>query len=468
MVLRIFSFIILINFLFLNKVKSQQQLFFTDAYHTNLYQNSSNIITFNNNLFDGLNQEENLAIHSIIDTYFKELKIEATKNSTSNNYQISYNYTSSNFEPLKWSKLWHQKYEDTLTAYLNSIYSNYFINLDIKDDEDLVFSKLLYLDKIKHSNSVGTFSSTCINVHVPNINIKKFIADNVAPNQTWDRIITNSILTSYNEAYYFSNINEGSYLYLGPNSKSRLEDCLSLIILKLAYNNVTFNYFNNYTYFTLPTKNLENIDSTTFYSFKNEAFKTLENHINNQSLSFYTIEDLESLTRLKEHYNYNSLKEFISIFIDNNNYTNLTKNKNETYSYFSLVDTINYKINSSDFLTEKDSVELNEIALLLQNNEFRELVIYGVADKNEYLNIEKNKYKALVDKYNNYQPMKISKKVNLSLYRALLVFDYLHKKGLVPQKMMCIGKQYTSTENITEVSMEQKQKNAKLYFSIKK
>ncbi|MCB0538200.1 MAG: hypothetical protein KDE33_11825, partial [Bacteroidetes bacterium] len=319
----------------------------------------------------------------------------------------------------------------------------------------------------KHNYNSSTFSSTFINIYVQNVNINRFKQENVAPNQTWNRIITNSKLTSYNESYYFKDVKQDAYLYIGPNFKSRLDDCLSMILIKLINNNLNYQYFNNYSFFTLPTKTIATIDSLQFITYKNEAFKILEQHINNQTLSFYSIDDLESLSRLKEFYSYGTFKEFFSIYITNNNFTKLTNNKDERYSYFSIVDTIHYKPNSANFISQKDSTELQEIALLLLNNEYRELTIYGNADKSEYVKIEKSKYKNLVDKYNKYQPMKISRKVDLSLYRALLVFDYLHDKGLAPQKMMCIGRQYKA-ENLVEIDVKEQAKHAKLYFTLKK
>ncbi|MCB9227127.1 MAG: hypothetical protein H6578_08190 [Chitinophagales bacterium] len=468
MALRIFSFIILFNFLFINEIKSQQQLFFTDVYNTNIYKNNdNNKIIFNNNLFANLNQNEYNTVTSIIDTYFKEIKVEASKATPIHNYQVIYNYTTTNFKPLQWSKTWHQKYEDTLVSYLNQVHKDYFDTLNIENESNIAYAKLMYLDKIKHNYNSSTFSSTFINIYVQNVNINRFKQENVAPNQTWNRIITNSKLTSYNESYYFKDVKQDAYLYIGPNFKSRLDDCLSMILIKLINNNLNYQYFNNYSFFTLPTKTIATIDSLQFITYKNEAFKILEQHINNQTLSFYSIDDLESLSRLKEFYSYGTFKEFFSIYITNNNFTKLTNNKDERYSYFSIVDTIHYKPNSANFISQKDSTELQEIALLLLNNEYRELTIYGNADKSEYVKIEKSKYKNLVDKYNKYQPMKISRKVDLSLYRALLVFDYLHDKGLAPQKMMCIGRQYKA-ENLVEIDVKEQAKHAKLYFTLKK
>lgn len=468
MVLRIFSFIILFNFLFINEIKSQQQLFFTDVYNTNIYKsNADNKIIFNNNLFVNLNQHEYNAVFAIIDAYFKEIKIEATKATPIQNYQIIYNYTTSNFEPLKWSKTWHQKYEDTLSSYLNEIHKDFFDTLNIETTSDIAYAKLLYLDKIKHNNKSSAFSSTFINVYAQNININKFKQENVAPNKIWNRIITNSKLTSYNESYYFEDLKQDEYLYIGPNFKSRLDDCLSIILISIINKNIKYQYFNNYSFFTLPTKTIATIDSLQFITHKSEAFKILEQHINNQKISFYSIADLESLSRLKDFYNYNTFKEFINIFITNNNFIKLTNNKEDQFSYFSLMDTLHYKPNSVNFVSVHDSTDLQKIALLLLNNEYRELTIYGNADKSEYVKIEKSKYKYLVDKYNTYQPMKISRKVDLSLYRSLLIFDYLHDKGLAPQKMMCIGKQY-KTENLVEIDMREQAKHAKLYFTLKK
>lgn len=147
MALRIFSFIILFNFLFINEIKSQQQLFFTDVYNTNIYKNNDgNKIIFNNNLFTNLNQNEYNTVTSIIDTYFKEIKIEANKATPIHNYQIIYNYTTTNFKPLQWSKIWHQKYEDTLVSYLNQVHKNYFDTLNIENESNIAYAKLGLMD----------------------------------------------------------------------------------------------------------------------------------------------------------------------------------------------------------------------------------------------------------------------------------------------------------------------------------
>lgn len=148
------------------------------------------------------------------------------------------------------------------------------------------------------------------------------------------------------------------------------------------------------------------------------------------------------------------LNKFIELYIETNSINevfNLGDNKTP-YNHLMLKDSINLKVNSYKLVNESDSFKLSSIAEFLIKNPLKEIQILGLANNNEYTKVDRKKYAELIEIYKSYTPIKVSKKIDLPLYRSLLVFEYLFKKGIDPKTMICISKKVkNSDENLAFV-----------------
>ncbi|MCB9257650.1 MAG: hypothetical protein H6579_11015 [Chitinophagales bacterium] len=443
MVLRIITFF---NCLLLAcLVNAQASLAYTDAYGSNLFKDTENSVVFQNNtwvLLDSLGKEELL---EIMNSYFSEIELPVYSKSSESPIQLVFTYEKSSQDLfLSWSNIWHQKYErkvlELALKYLkmqSTKHRDIFANL-----QEAALYKFTLNEYIKSQDSNNYFFKTNLNLSSKDLDVAKFLKVNLSPNLSLKRAITNSTSNQYKEAFELENFAGVLHFNLGPKSSSRLVDCFSMhVFCKLNGLDAPI-YFNNFSIFTYPDRMdfvLSNeLDMSLLMQVENEIL----NLANNPIACFYNIADKEALASLRESYTAMDLQRFYEVFVQNrlDNTVFGEDSARLAFQLGNLSDSIFFKVNTEKFLSEQDSLKLDRIALFLINNSSRNLVLFGQAKKSEYTKVDKAKFLALIDKYKEYTPVKYSRRMDLSLYRSLLVFDYLVGKGVDPKSMTCMAK----------------------------
>lgn len=429
---------------------AQDKLFFTDSYNTNLYKSDKNSITFSNNLFSILDEQSTQKVDSLFNNFFELNNIQIDKNYTKNKFQFSYNYMHQNLNYLDWSKTWFQEYESNLLKILNLNNLNYLAN--INDTFPSVYDAAIYKISANafynYKNRMNDATSTNISISSKDVNIAKFNKLHILPNYSLKRTITSGKNNFFNEAFYFKPSQDYQYFIISVNKKSRLIDCFSAHLFCNIFNIEPPVYLNNISYLKLNQldSNLFNQEAIRAYftSSKNE----LKSIINNSNNSFYNFYDLENLDHIIAEYDVQDLNKFIELYLKKNTVSKIINLTDSAHAYKHLIlnDTINFKQNSYNLKSNQDSLKLASLALFLTKNPLREVQILGLANNSEYTKVDKRKYKELIKIYQAYSPIKVSKKINLPLYRSLLVFEYLFNKGVDPKTMICISKTVKNSE----------------------
>lgn len=443
MVLRIITFFYCA--LFVLSAHAQASLVFTDGYGSNLFQDSQNRIVFNNNtwvLLDSLGKQE---LMQIFNAYFEEIKVPVYQESSESPIQLVFVYMQNPQNMFHtWSGIWHQKYErkvlDLAISYLKmqtikhkEIYSSL---------EEAALYKFTINEYIKSQDSNNYFFKTNLNISSKDLDVVKFLKDNLNPNLSLKRAITNSTSNEYTEVFEIENFNGVLHFNLGPKSSSRLLDCFSMhVFCKLNSFNAPI-YFNNFAIFTYPDSVNFVLTNELNQSFLLNVESEIYEIMNNPKSTFYNIADKEALAELREAYTVLDLQRFFEVFVNDrpdNKVFGMDSSK-IAFQLGNLTDSIFFKLNTEKFLSEQDSLKLDRIALFLKSNASRNLVLFGLAKKSEYTRVDKNKFLDLIEKYKEYTPVKYSSRMDLSLYRSLLVFDYLVEKGVDPKSMTCMSK----------------------------
>lgn len=380
-------------------------------------------------------------IKELFDAYFEEINLDVQFVESEKNI-FTYQYPNIAFDGVNWAKKWHQDYETQLTKILKDQLAKYF-SMDVNmptSIEEAGLIKLAYYDWQNFKQRPSDFSKTRINISNTSVNPKLFEEDNVAPNLSLGRIVTNSFHNHYNEAYPIVNLEQSIRFVFGPSSKARLKDCLSSHIHGIVHDLESPIYIGSQTLVLVPEENIP-VDETSLVQLKRTAESQLINMANEPNYRFYSIHDLTILPEVIKEYRLEDYEDFERMYFKENSY-NIGHPLDYVDSCFnkSILDKkVHFKVNSIHFLNNTDSLVLNSLASFLLSNEELVLLIKGYQDDNEYTKIDKKKFKMLVNSYEHYPPVKSSKRAQLSIYRAVVVFDYLAKKGVHPQRISCIS-----------------------------
>lgn len=441
---------------------SQNNLFFTDTYNTNIYKNQENTIVFSNNLFAILDQQRVEKVDSLFQVYFSNNNIQIEKNYTKNDYQFIYHYSPSNINYIDWSRNWFQQYESHLLEILNTYTFSYLktINDTFPSIHQAALYKLSLNTYYNYNNRINDATRTSININSKTVNITQFNKTHILPNNSLKRTITSAKNNFFNESFYFSTPQNYKYFLISTNKKSRLIDCFSAHLTCNILNVSAPVYLNNLSYIQLNHIETNTFNQAAINAVFESTKKELKAIMNNSSISFYNFYDLQNLDDIIADYSINDLNKFIELYIKKNTLNevlNFNENSTIPYNHLMLNDSIRFKVNSYRFVSQKDSIKLASIAEFLVKNPLKEIQILGLANNNEYTKVDRKKYAELIEIYQSYTPIKVSKKIDLPLYRSLIVFEYLFKKGIDPKTMICISKKVkNSEENLAFVYLKYK------------
>ena len=176
----------------------------------------------------------------------------------------------------------------------------------------------------------------------------------------------------------------------------------------------------------------------------NENVKRAANEIrykmSSMNLSFYSVHDAEVFENLLENYTQEDYLEFQKIYLVENcqNWAFPVERIYSTYQSLILHENVEFKTNTAEFLHPDDSLILYSLAQFLKANDEVNLVLIGYENEAEYTKVDKKKFKNFVAKYQDLFPVKMSG--GLALYRSLIVFDYLYRHGVTPNRMSCVAR----------------------------
>jgi hypothetical protein len=175
--------------------------------------------------------------------------------------------------------------------------------------------------------------------------------------------------------------------------------------------------------------------------------------MNSLNYSFYNVFDKVSLDAVSETYSLEEYESFINIYVNQNSYNvaHSLSNADLCFNKAIIEETVNFKINSHYIHGKTDTLILNTLALFFLNNPLEGSIILGFSGEEEYTKIDKKKYLSLLDKYKEFTPVKSSKRADLSIYRAVVVFDYLVSSGVNPRMLICMSKNYKGNENKSSI-----------------
>ena len=384
-------------------------------------------------------------LNALIDDYFKELNLATQPIQTIDNMQISFRFNSEVQEPLNWSKIWHATYESKLSELLNKFLMDYYSEalkfpISIKD---AAIKKQAYYTIKNFKDRNSDFTKTNLNISLTNVNIKSFSEQHLSPNLSLKRIVTNSFNTHYNEAYPVQDIEKPYVFVYGPSNKARLKDCIAMHLFVKLNKLPEVIYLSNYTVLVLDSLNQDVlVTQESLRSILPDIERELIKIINDPAYSFYNTQDEQSLKKIVEDFELSDYLNFRNIYVKQNsyNFAQPLENFSLCYNKSILESTIEFKENSHYFKTSMDSLILNSIALFLTHNKLENIVIIGYSKLGEYTKIDRLNYLQIVDKYMGYAPVKSSRKEDLALYRAVVVFDYLIQKGVDPISLNYMSK----------------------------
>lgn len=424
---------------------SAQNLFFTDSYQTNLYQADDQYIIFNNNAFGLIDEANQAELIDLFETYFEELNLPATYIESSGLTQIKYQFSAKQEAPLMWSKLWHTKYEVQLKKLLTDFLRDYYTQ-GISFPEsiaDAALKKQVYYTVKNYRERTSDYIKTSLHIALNKIDLKPFLEDNLAPNLSLSRIVTNSFLNYYNEAYPIMNLSSDAIFLIGPSSKARLKDCVAMHLFAELNQLAPIIYLTNHSVLVLDSLSQNaSYEQERINNLLPKIEREMSAIMNNMDYAFYNVYDKESLSKVIEEFNQSDYEKFLTIYIEENSYNMAypIAKLARCYNKSILESTVEFKTNSHQFNASIDSLTLNALALFVRNNNLQGLVIIGYAGTEEYTKIDRAKFAQLVEKYKDFTPVKSSKKADLSIYRAVTVFDYLVQHGVDPSTVTCMSK----------------------------
>ncbi len=426
-----------------------QELFYTDSYLSNFYHEVEEKFVFHNNTFLLLDASTKEEVHQLMFNFFEENGIQSTLIESTDKVFFSFTYKSPKFNGIAWSKSWHQNFESRLNSILNDYLADYF-NQSIPIPESIQHAatiKLAYYNWLNYKHRSSDFSTTRINISANGIDTKAFTAEFISPNLSFGRIVSNSFQNLYNESYPIINLDSSIRFVFGPTSKARLIDCISMHIHAGIHGIQSPIYLSKQSLILVPEERIE-VNEQLWDVMVSSAIMAIVANANDLHQSYYTIDDVDRLSELAEVYNKADYLDFERIYFEENSF-NLGHPIELAATCFnkSILDSkVNFKDNSTLFLHEMDSLVLNVLGQFLTHNKKVNLLLIGYQEKGEYTKIDRDKFKALVGKYSDYPPVKSSKRVNLAIFRSVIVFDYLVQVGIDPKRISCLSSKVKNEE----------------------
>ena len=388
---------------------------------------------------DSLGRHETEAL---ILEFMDSINLEVTLLSSSNPRQLAFNYSNSTvFEPIQWSSVWHSYYEPALHDVLKGHLVKFFEEPThiVESIEEAAIIKLAFHDWQNTKNRSTNFSKTRLSISMLSIKVSEFKKTYPSPNLSINRMITGTNRNFYNEAYAVKNLEENICFVFGPSNNSRLKDCLSMHIYAIQNQSSQVVYLNNHALICQQDSVQRELDKNWNENVKRAA-NEIRYKMSSMNLSFYSVHDAEVFENLLENYTQEDYLEFQKIYLVENcqNWAFPVERIYSTYQSLILHENVEFKTNTAEFLHPDDSLTLYSLAQFLKANDEVNLVLIGYENEAEYTKVDKKKFKNFVAKYQDLFPVKMSG--GLALYRSFIVFDYLYRHGVTPNRMSCVAR----------------------------
>lgn len=439
MVLRIIIFMITsVGFL------QAQDLFYTDSYQTNIYQHSEELFVFNNDVFSLMDDSTAKVINILLEAYFREIKVSAQKTTSSNSSQIRFTYQGANFQGLEWSKTWNQKYAPQMSQELRLFLNRYFDGrIEIPQSvADAALLKHAYYNLRMFRERISDFTRTSLQITVAQIDQEEFKNKYLEPNHSLNRLVTKSFGNYFNESYPVLSLETSKSFIFGPSSQARLKDCLSLYFYTKLNPDASFVFLRDNTILIQDSLQSKVISEELVKLYKPIIKQDFIRDVNSLDICFYNIADKRNIMKLFEEYTKEDFEDFIDIYINQNsyNYALPSNSLSETFNKQVLEEKVFFKVNDTSFVQSSEMMIINGIANFLLHNPQEQLLILAYAGTVEYEKIDKKALNKIINKYKEYPPVETSKSQDLSIYRAVYLFDILAEKGVHPSRMSCLSK----------------------------
>ncbi len=428
-----------------------QKIFYTDSYFSNFYIEDESKFVFHNNAFQLLNDSSFREVKTLILEFFESEGLEIQEIASTNDRQLTFSFQETAFEPIAWSKAWHQTYEKGLSQILKTFLFHLFEKKPSVSSslEEAAIVKLAYYDWQNFKMRPSEFTKTKISISTRSLDIKSFNQAFIAPNLSFGRLGANSFQNFYNESYTITGIDETIKFVYGPTSKSRLKDCLSMHIHGLI-NKKDSPIYLNYQTVLIESSDLEDFMDLDLDYLVQQAKIKLVAMFNRPDESFYTYFDSSGLDETLKDYTWDDYIRFKQIYFSGNSYTygQPIYKLDSCFDMSILYSAVKFKSNVADFLRLNDSLSIQILARFLQHNRELKLILLGSQDMGEYTKIDKKEYRILIDLYSRHFPVKSSKNPELAIFRSVVVFDYLFKLGIDPQRLSCKTDQRKSNDGM--------------------
>ena len=420
-----------------------QELFYTDKHMSNFFVANEQVIVFNNNLFQLMDSLGRHETEALILEFMDSINLEVTLLSSTNPRQLAFNYSNSTvFEPIQWSSVWHSYYEPALHDVLKGHLVKFFDEPThiVESIEEAAIIKLAFHDWQNTKNRSTNFSKTRLSISTLSVDVNEFKKTYPPPNLSISRMITGTNRNFYNEAYAVKELEDSLRFVFGPSNKSRLKDCLSMHIYAIQNQSSQVVYLNNHSLICQKDFVQRELDKNWNENVKRAA-NEIRYKMSNMNLSFYSVLDAEVFENLLENYTQEDYLEFQKIYFVENcqNWAFPVEHINSTYQSSILQANVEFKTNTAELLHPDDSLVLYSLAQFLKANDEVNLVLIGYENEAEYTKVDKKKFKNFVVKYQDSFPVKMSGG-GLALYRSLIVFDYLYRHGVTPNRMSCVAR----------------------------
>lgn len=356
----------------------------------------------------------------------------------------------------KLSPIWKSNFEREWTFMIFDLLEDKLLEkIDVfKSAKEGVFYNILHYEKRNKLSEYNVISRTNFALILNDKSLFKFL-DN---RNVFTRNFRSTNTLGHTQAIQVNN-QESEIIVAFPfvNKKSKISDCLALNIIKEAVRfdeEADLKYGVNQVVMMIKNKeavssaNLKPvITSENFGNLKTEAMSKMRASVGLNNLFFYSKYDLDAMERQIDSFRYEHLQKFIS---DLNASTYIIAINKERVEFDSLnlisfntkifENPILFKNNSSKLSDKTDSLQIEKIALFLALNPSVSININCTTNSSEINKVEKTKMNELIAKNSqNKSDYVVSRKTNLSLLRAIIIYNTLIEHGIDKNRMRCNG-----------------------------
>tara|TARA_B110000037_G_scaffold210660_1_gene261255 strand:+ start:7323 stop:8771 length:1449 start_codon:yes stop_codon:yes gene_type:complete len=445
---------------------SSLDLFYTDKYDSNYFSDttiSKTELHFGSDLFYFIENENLYIFENFIDSFLQKEKIYFDQNFSINNNTLEVNLFDYNAEECsKLSEMWFEKYNISWIKLLKN-YLN-LSNIKESNSEIMILKKIYSDEKLRPYHVTNVVNKTLLAFIIPKnlskndfkksqvyLNTKRYTS--TEPNFNYTEIIPNKDLKDNEIIFNFPAFNKHTFLKNSISTHIIKKLLTKDKDLKIKYSIAQsfIKYFDksdstNLKDFKIDLMNMV-LSEKDFKLFMNDAIDEILAEITEDNLFFYSyydklkLEQMRYIYLLEDFYKEikrleNKTKFIIELKTKNNLFYNNIKLEEVHFTDFS--DGISFKVNSTKFANEEDTLLISKLNLFLALNKNYNLSIISSSKKSEYLFISKNKKEALLNKYKRSDYI-ISYSKKLKLYRSLIVFNELIELNTSPLRLNCIG-----------------------------